>query len=92
MDGEFQHSSDFYHGQNKYHIADGKMPIHFPSDSLILYSLSSGSTSEFKNLRICEERCPGGEDLKHIAVNEHDRDPDDMLRIVLRNDHGRRLS
>ena len=59
------------------------MPVHSPSDSIVLYSLTSGSTSEFKNLRICEHRCPGGEDLKHVAVSEHDTDPDELLKMDL---------
>ena len=59
------------------------MPIHNPSDSIVLYSLSSGSTSEFKNLRICEHRCPGGERLRHVPVTEHDTDPDELLKQVL---------
>jgi hypothetical protein len=79
VDGEYQTSADFYHGHNKFHISDGELPTHEPSNSLVLYSLSSGSTSEFKGLQVCEFRCPGGENLIHKYVNEHDFDPDDML-------------
>lgn len=50
----------------------------------MLYSLSSGSTSEFKGLMACENRCPGGEHLKHMRVNEHDFDPDELLARKLR--------
>ena len=79
VDGEYQTSADFYHGHNRFHIADGVAPTHDVSNSIVLYSLSSGSTSEFKGLKICEYRCPGGEKLKHMTVKEHDGDPDEIL-------------
>ena len=76
VDGKYQTTSDFYHGVDKFHIAEGKRPEHYPSNSIVLYSLTSGSTSEFKNLKICEYRCVGGELLNHIASKDHDTDPD----------------
>lgn len=57
------------------------MPDHSGANALILYTLSPGATSTFKNIKICEKRCIGGESFVKVKTNDHyEEDPNDLLR------------
>jgi len=54
-------NDEFYHGVDRYHIANEELPEYKGVDTLMLYTLTTGSTSQFKDLQLCIERCNGGE-------------------------------
>ena len=81
IDGKFATSADFYHGKDKFHIAAGNSPDHVGANAILLYTLSSKTTSTFKKLEVCTKRCGGGENLVFVSTNDHyEEDPNEKLR------------
>lgn len=66
IDNEYATSADFYHGKERFHISKGIMPDHSGANALVIYTLSPGTTSVFKNLKVCTKRCKGGELLDKV--------------------------
>ena len=64
VDGKFETYSDFYHGKRRFAVNGDYQPKYEGVDSFLLYSLTSGTTTTFKNIKVCKEKCMGDEDLK----------------------------
>lgn len=56
----------FYHGQNKYIEATELDPKFEYANSLAIYTLTPGATSYFKDLKVCPDKCLGGEHLEFV--------------------------
>lgn len=57
------------------------MPDHSGANAIILYSLSPETTSTFKNIKVCEKRCEGGESFELVKTTDHfEADPNTLLR------------
>jgi hypothetical protein len=52
---------DFYHGQDKFVEGTELDPMYYTANTLVLYTLSPGATSYFKDLKVCNELCLGGD-------------------------------
>ena len=50
IDDEYATSADFYHGKERFHISKGIMPDYNGANSLLLYTLSPGTSSTFKKV------------------------------------------
>lgn len=65
VDGIHETNADFYHGDSR--IADKNgfyEPLYTGVDILMLYTLTPGVTTSFKNIKFCEKYCePGDRDL-----------------------------
>lgn len=60
VNGKHETYADFYHGESVYADKDGYYePDYSGVDTLMLYTLSPGVTSSFKDIQICDELCPG---------------------------------
>jgi len=57
---------EFYHGQNMYADGTETDPKFEYANTLVLYTLSPGATSYFKDLKVCPVKCLGGEKLEFI--------------------------
>ena len=58
IDDEYQTGADFYHGDTRYADKDGTYePDYDGIDTLMLYTLTPGVTSSFKNIQICSQYC-----------------------------------
>ena len=62
----YQITMDFYHGQSKFVEGTELDPKFQYANSIALYTLSPGATSYFKDLKVCPDKCFGGEKLKFI--------------------------
>ena len=59
VDGKHETFADFYHGESVFAEKAGYYePDYTGIDTLMLYTLTPGVTSSFKNLQICEDICP----------------------------------
>jgi len=64
-----EHTGSFYHSGNRDQDASTDIDNPFEGvDALILYSLTPGSTSEFKNIKVCDDFCEGGEALLNNSI------------------------
>ena len=58
VDGEHQTFSDYYHGEYLFADKDGFYePTYTGVDTLMLYTLTPGVTSSYRNIRICDKFC-----------------------------------
>ena len=56
----------FYHGIDKFVEGTELDAGYNYSNTLVLYTLSPGATSYFKDLKVCTEKCIGGEKLDFV--------------------------
>ena len=58
VNGKHETFSDFYHGEFLYADKDGFYePTYTGVDTIMLYTLTPGVTSSFKNIQICDKFC-----------------------------------
>jgi hypothetical protein len=58
VEGKHEILADFYHGVNRFAHKDGYYePEYDGVDTLMLYTLTPGVTSGFRNIMICGEFC-----------------------------------
>ena len=54
VDGVHETMANFYHGTNRFADKDGFYePVYNGVDTLMLYTLTPGVTSSFRNIQIC---------------------------------------
>ena len=54
VDGKHETFADFYHGDTRYADKDGFYePTYVGIDTIMLYTLTPGVTSSFKDIRLC---------------------------------------
>ena len=69
VDGKHETFSDFYHGESLFADKDGFYePIYDGIDTLMIYTLSPGVTSSFKDIQICMDICPGTDKDKLLSA------------------------
>ncbi len=56
----------FYHGQDKFIEGTELDPKFDYANSLVIYTLTPGATSYFKDIKICPDKCLGGEKLEFV--------------------------
>jgi len=59
VDGKFATYSDFFHGASRFAVNGVYQPEYEGIDSFLLYTLSPDTTSSFKNVQVCAEKCVG---------------------------------
>lgn len=64
VNGDLECAQPFFEATDRAWQAKDALPEYEGSDSLILYTLSPATTSWFKNVKVCKERCAGGDDFK----------------------------
>ena len=47
----------FHHPMDRYAAGKGKVPEYKGVDSLVVYTLTNGATSEFMDIKLCKDRC-----------------------------------
>ena len=68
VNGKHETFSDFYHGDSLFGEKDGYYePPYDGIDTLMLYTLTPGVTSSFKNIQICDDICEGSD--KNTLLN-----------------------
>ena len=50
---QFIMTAEFYHGVDRYNVANELQPEHEGVDSMVLYTLSPDATSQFKDIKVC---------------------------------------
>ena len=63
---KYQITMDFYHGQDKFVEGTELDPKYEAANAIVLYTLSPGATSYFQDLKVCPEKCFGGEKLEFV--------------------------
>ena len=66
INGTYQITMEFYHGQDKFVEGTELDPKFQYANTLVLYTLSPGASSYFKDLKVCPDKCLGGENLEFI--------------------------
>ena len=57
-----EYKGSFYHSKNRDDDAVNDIDITFEGiDAMLIYSLTPGSTSQFKQIKVCKEFCEGAE-------------------------------
>jgi hypothetical protein len=62
----YQITMEFYHGTDKFVEGTELDAGYNYANTLVLYTLSPGATSYFKDLKVCTEKCIGGEKLDFV--------------------------
>ena len=58
VNGKFETHSDFYHGDVRYADKDGFYePVYDGVDTLMIYTLTPGVTTSFRNIKLCSSWC-----------------------------------
>jgi hypothetical protein len=57
--------AEFYHGIDRYNVANEVLPEHEGVDTVILYTLTPGASSQFKDIKLCMEICEGADSLNN---------------------------
>ena len=66
IDNEYQTTAAFFHGKDKFWETTDSDPEYTPVNGVVIYTLSPGARSDFKDLRICKDKCLGGEKLEFL--------------------------
>jgi hypothetical protein len=66
INDKYQITMDFYHGQDKFVEGTELDPKYETANAIVLYTLSPGATSYFKDLKVCPDKCFGGEKLEFV--------------------------
>jgi hypothetical protein len=88
VNGKHETFSDFYHGNELFADKDGFYePPYTGVDTLMLYTLTPGVTSSFKDIKICSKWCkPSDEEMeKNSARGRYGGNKIHMMLCVIIN-------
>lgn len=82
VNGKFETYALFYHGETLFADKDGFYePEYTGVDMLMLYTLTPGVTSSFKDIQICPDICPGTD--PSMLANSATRSIQVMLGVII---------